>query len=254
MWLWQFLGYSYFLPHPSLFLRTISSYNIGFAKFSTEYTLSGKGVPRSLPVRIGDPSLAGPRVRELRLSLTSQSQFLPMAWVCTRTPQFGCKHGSLNSTPREYTCRGSLDQIGKESGLLPAWGLNGPCIFQLNMWNRQCSLYSSQSFVSGQMKWSIPSCLTNVTRRPAARRVGGQSLFSAFLHLFCVFWRKCIDLFFPVNHSCAIVPFPFPFSALVSLVYKLGKALTPCRVPAISGCSDHWTPSRHSCWPWFVNI
>lgn len=177
-----------------------------------------------------------------------------MAQVCTGTPQFGCKHGSLNSTPREYTWSGSLDKIGKESGSLPAWGLNGPCIFQLNMWNRLCSLYSSQSFVPGQMKRSIPSCLTNVTRRQAARRVVGQSLFSAFLHLFCALRVKCIDLFFSVTHSCTSVPLPFPFSASVSLVYKLGKALAPCRVPAISGCADHWASSQHACCSWFVNI
>lgn len=111
----------------------------------------------------------------------------------------------------------------------------GHTFFQLNMCNRLCSLYSSQSFVPGQMKRSIPSCLTNVTRRQAARRVVGQTLFSAFLHLFCALRIKCIDLFFLVNHNCGSVPLPFPFSASVSLVYKLGKALAPCRVPAILG-------------------
>lgn len=132
-----------------------------------------------------------------------------MAHVCSRTPQFGCKYGSLNSTPREYTWRGSLDKIRKESGLLPAWGLNGPCIFQLNMWNGLSCLYSSQSFVPGQMKRSIQSCLTNVTRRLAARRVGGQSIFCVFAFILCS-QDEMYRFIFPSQSQLCYYTFPLP--------------------------------------------
>lgn len=65
-----------------------------------------------------------------------------------------------------------------------------------------------------RMKRSIPSCLTNVTSGPAARRAE-QSLFRFFFfpHLILCSQNEMDGVLFPGDHSCAEVPHPSPSSA-----------------------------------------